>query len=294
MSSGGNIKNKRGFTLVEVLVVTVIMGLVMTAVYSFFIENKKTSATSEEVVDVQQNLRVAIETLANDIRMAGFLIPSDSEPVATTPASLSDTDFLDLNLSTSTGVYARVVSGSVVIAGSSSEVISVDSDMAVNFNTTDGLRVITPTSTDNETDLTASEVTAIDTDTDEITITPGANLSIATGDMFLLLKAADADAFPVQVRYRLVDDPNSDDADIHLLQRSVNNLADPTNPNPFHTVAGYINSVALTYLPSDDEVKAIQILITASTDAKKTGSFGAGVKTRSLQTVVNVKNTSVE
>lgn len=282
----------KGFTLVEVLVVMVIMGLVMTAVYGLFIDSKKTSTVSEEVVDVQQNLRIGMEALVKDIRMAGFLIPTDDDPVETAAASLS-TDNLVLNLSTSTGVYARVTSGSVDISAGGTETITVDSDMATNFSTSDGLRIVTPTSTDSVVDLVGaelvadSEVKAVDSATDTITIGPVAATSINQGDMFLLLKADDATAFPVQVTYQLVDDTTTTGAGINLLQRSVNGGA-------FQTVAGNINSVTLTYLPDSTDIKAIRVVMTASTDDTKTGSFDSGVKTRSLQTVVNIRNASVE
>lgn len=72
---GDSRHNQAGFSLVEIMVVMVIMGLVMTSVYSLFLNSQKSSITSEEVVDVQQNLRIAYDMMARDLRMAGFANP---------------------------------------------------------------------------------------------------------------------------------------------------------------------------------------------------------------------------
>jgi len=69
------LRDNKGFSLVEILVTMVLMSLVMVAVYGLFLNSQRNSITSEEVVDVQQNLRIAYDTIARDIRMAGFSHP---------------------------------------------------------------------------------------------------------------------------------------------------------------------------------------------------------------------------
>jgi prepilin-type N-terminal cleavage/methylation domain-containing protein len=71
----------RGFTLVEILVVLVIMGLVCAAVYTTFISTQRQAYTQDEVVEVQQNLRAALDYMMRDIRMAGFLTPPGQNPL---------------------------------------------------------------------------------------------------------------------------------------------------------------------------------------------------------------------
>lgn len=73
-----------GFTLVELLIVMLIFGIFIGAVYSLYISHLRTALSREEVIDVQQNVRIAMERLARDIRMAGFLVPT---PVIVSPAS---------------------------------------------------------------------------------------------------------------------------------------------------------------------------------------------------------------
>src|SRR5574341_1873842 len=70
-------KNRSGFTLIEVLIVAAMLGIVMGAIYSLYVTHQRTAYTQEEEVDVQQNLRIAMDSISRDIRMSGFLIPKD-------------------------------------------------------------------------------------------------------------------------------------------------------------------------------------------------------------------------
>ncbi len=62
----------RGFSLVEVLVVLVIMGVVVGAAYALFTLSNKTYRNQDRVVVMQQNARGAIEMLTQELRMAGY------------------------------------------------------------------------------------------------------------------------------------------------------------------------------------------------------------------------------
>ena len=67
--------DSKGFSLVELMVVTALMGLVVMAVYSVYSSTRRHAYTSEEVVEVQQNLRIALDRMAREVRLAGFLTP---------------------------------------------------------------------------------------------------------------------------------------------------------------------------------------------------------------------------
>jgi len=64
--------NKRGITLIELLVVLVISGIVIGGVYRVFIAQTKAYTVQDQVVEVQQDIRSAMEIVARDLRMAGF------------------------------------------------------------------------------------------------------------------------------------------------------------------------------------------------------------------------------
>jgi len=66
------LKKDKGITLIELLVALVISGLLLAAVYRTFINQQKTFVVQGQVVDMQQNMRVAINRMMTEIRMAGF------------------------------------------------------------------------------------------------------------------------------------------------------------------------------------------------------------------------------
>ena len=66
--------NDKGFTLIELLMVAFMLGLVLMSLYSIFITSKRSSGNQDEVVDVQQNLRIAMDNITRDLRNAGFMI----------------------------------------------------------------------------------------------------------------------------------------------------------------------------------------------------------------------------
>lgn len=64
--------NKRGVTLIELLVVLVISGIVIGGIYRVFISQTKAYTVQDQVAEVQQEVRGAMEIMVRDIRMAGF------------------------------------------------------------------------------------------------------------------------------------------------------------------------------------------------------------------------------
>jgi len=65
-------KNEKGVTLVELLVVLVICGMVAGGIYQVFIAQSKAYTVQDQVVEVQQSVRSAMEILLRDLRMAGY------------------------------------------------------------------------------------------------------------------------------------------------------------------------------------------------------------------------------
>ncbi len=61
-----------GFTLVELMLTMVISGIVVAAIYSAYISQQRTYLAQEQVAEMQQNIRAAIDMMAREIRMAGY------------------------------------------------------------------------------------------------------------------------------------------------------------------------------------------------------------------------------
>lgn len=291
-SSSGN----TGFTLVEVLIVMVIMGLVVTSVYSLFISSKRSANTSEEVVDVQQNLRVATEVLASDIRMAGFLIPADQAPISNAPDAFAadsdddgvpDTPPFSLNTISATRTYARVLNEATDGTG-----LLVDDEMSPLFLAGNLVRVIRPTTRE---DMSAGEWTigAIDAD-GRMPITSSGYVagSVEAGD--IVVRKLTGEPLVANIAYWLRATPGGGDNNFELVR-------DDDSTGGISVVASNIADIDLTYLMADGveidtttdykNIRAVRITISAETDNTKTGLANySGVKRRSMQTLVKIRN----
>ncbi len=72
-------KKRNGFTLVELLVVLLVGGILMAAVYGVINTAQRSSAGTERRVIAQQDARVALELMAMEIRMASLNPTSEAD-----------------------------------------------------------------------------------------------------------------------------------------------------------------------------------------------------------------------
>jgi len=64
--------NKKGMTLVELLIVLVVCSILMAAMFGSFINQQKSYAIQDQVIEMQQGLRGAVDRMTREIRMAGY------------------------------------------------------------------------------------------------------------------------------------------------------------------------------------------------------------------------------
>ena len=83
--------NQRGITLIELLVAFVICGIVVAGIYRVFVAQTRAYTVQDQVVEVQQNIRTAMEVLLRDVRMAGY----DSDSL-TSKISIANPILVDL------------------------------------------------------------------------------------------------------------------------------------------------------------------------------------------------------
>ena len=65
------LRNRKGFTLLELLIAMVLSVILMAAVYSTYYSQQKSYLVQEQLAAMEQNLRAAMFYMERDIRMAG-------------------------------------------------------------------------------------------------------------------------------------------------------------------------------------------------------------------------------
>jgi len=73
---------KEGISIVELMLALCIGSIVMAGVYRVWIGSQKAYHVQDQVVDMQQNARVAIQKMIREIRMAGFGSVSNVLPLS--------------------------------------------------------------------------------------------------------------------------------------------------------------------------------------------------------------------
>ena len=99
-------KKDKGITLIELMVALVIGGFLLAATYRTFISQQKTFVIQEQVVDMQQNVRAAINRMMTELRMSGFGNVSMVLPVTFTTGTFNNV----LNLNTPAAGALTIVS----------------------------------------------------------------------------------------------------------------------------------------------------------------------------------------
>jgi len=96
-----------GFTLVEILVALVITSILTISIYNFFIGQHHAYTVQDQVIEMEQNARAALDMIRRDLRMAGFhamgekllenlddFVPSDIIPDSPLPVVLTDSPIM--------------------------------------------------------------------------------------------------------------------------------------------------------------------------------------------------------
>jgi len=79
-----------GYSLIEVMAALVILSLAMTAVFATFTTQQQSFTAQSRVAEMQMNLRIAVDYMSRDIRMAGYGIPDNvNVPAAANQAGLT-------------------------------------------------------------------------------------------------------------------------------------------------------------------------------------------------------------
>jgi prepilin-type N-terminal cleavage/methylation domain-containing protein len=276
-------RHQYGFSLVELLVVMVIFGVFAGAVYSLYITHLKIASTRDEVLDVQQNVRIAMDRVTRDIRMAGMFVPLAIDKTMSTYSSVG--------IKTTPINLARVTISELLSAQSEKFVVTPRatlSDMPIGTNAV----VMRPT-TKNQIGATFTVMSSSAT-TGHLTLSPPPtypNVPVL-GDM--ILKVTTTTPYPETILYRINRTDTSHGCDNSpCLMRNTDIIAQGIDSIHFEYYLEGANTDPKTGATalSDDEVKkisALRVTVTGKT-TKKTGLENT-IKTRELKSLVKLRN----
>ena len=192
-----------GFSLVELMVVMVMMGVFTLAVFSLYQSTQRTASTQDVEVDLQQNLRIALDQMAQDIRMAGFMIPTTSTSIATA----SQTS-ITLNNASASSRAARINQNFTLPDPSGTPNIGfpvASSDQANLFSIGNSVRIIRPPSQGNLFSADNLTIAGVSPSTPSLTITGfngvDANTQIRSGD--IIVRIVSGSSNPNTITYSL-------------------------------------------------------------------------------------------
>jgi prepilin-type N-terminal cleavage/methylation domain-containing protein len=102
-------KRQCGFSLVELIVAAAIMGIIVGAGLSLYLNQQKQYIIQEQVVETQQSVRVSMNELAKNIRLSGYgYFPTGLDPVESVDSD-PDTIMLRQNLTNCFAIIGKSV-----------------------------------------------------------------------------------------------------------------------------------------------------------------------------------------
>jgi len=78
-------RGEQGFTVAEVLMASVLVVIIFIPVYGLFMAGHRTFNTGVDRAEIQQNARVALQSMSREIRMAGYESPGLANPACPSP-----------------------------------------------------------------------------------------------------------------------------------------------------------------------------------------------------------------
>ncbi|MDD2365508.1 MAG: prepilin-type N-terminal cleavage/methylation domain-containing protein [Desulfuromonadaceae bacterium] len=263
--------NQNGFSLIELLIVIVIFGIFMGAVYSLYVTHLKTAITRDEIIDVQQNVRIAMDIMSRDLRMAGFLFP---EPV---DAAMSNYSSINIQTATADGTFVAIKG---VIQNDKFSVTPTTALDNISTKNNDTVGIYRPS--------TRAQIGAVFTvissssGSGNITVSP-ANDTVRVGDMIC--------KNPNRIRY-IVD--RSDTAEgcniLPCLKRNGNVIAQGIKNIRFDYFLNGDNTTAITNVPAEDVAKITAIRVTVIGHTLKNQDIDDPSNTRELKSLIKLRN----
>lgn len=296
-----------GFTLIEMMISMALLGTIMIGVYNLYLSQQSQSLIQEDVVELQQNLRVAMETITRDMRMAGFLNGGNA-PLQ------GSANTVTLNTASGLGYYATIVENDTTedVTVGINIIFTVDSNGI--FSVTDPkqlVRIIRPAQSEEVPkdpdniityDYTVEAVGTTDAQCNpkvapclilEPTTTYG-DTEFRTGDIIARTGIVGTELYPGTIAYSLVSGGEC--------PTGQSCIAKNVNGGGNQIIASNITGLQLSYIddsgnvvsnPSDpSQIRAIQVIISGATSLVA-AQLGNNARTRQLSSIVRIRNRGI-
>ncbi len=277
---------RNGVTLIELLIALVISSILVAGLYRTFLGQQKTANVQEQVIDMQQNARLAIQRMMREIRMAGFGNISDVLPLNAHDGPFNST------ITPGDGVNGVGQNDDrITIIGAFERISTLKSDVPSGTNVIELQGYGSEFNTANKKYLSIGGIEAMGiTDVTGNTITFGGSLknSYPAGTSVYKIEA---------ITYSLNWDPNHP-------TRPILRREDNTNGGGAMGLADNIENLQFHYLLADGtesdapanpaNVRVVQVTITARTkDPDPTYKGGDGYRRRQIVSNIQVRNMGI-
>ncbi len=279
-------KESRGISLIELMVALVISAILIAALYRTFIGQQKTYTVQEQVVDMQQNARFAINKMIKEIRMGGFGSVGFILPHATFGSKTLDKAFTVNNPTGGLTVIAGV--GEVTLTG-----IPATDQITVSSLTDSQGNTLFDTGNRKYISVGGVEscfIKSIDAGTKTLTLNGFLKFTHVYGNPDPLKNAK---VFPLRaISFQR-------DTGANTLTRDENLGAGP------EVLADNISALQFTYLDSSgnsianpvadaDKIRVVNVRVTARTERQDPDyKSGSGYRTRTITSNIQVRNMGI-
>jgi prepilin-type N-terminal cleavage/methylation domain-containing protein len=283
----------RGFTLAEILIVMLIMSLVVTSIFSLYLTHLRNAYRHDDIIEVEQNLRIALDTITNDIKMSGMLIPLGTSRFVPGPLG-SYSSCLTINSTSPDARFARITESRTTAAFTN---FSTGIDKSTGFYANDRVRVFgtfrnSPVFLNNSTLVVATTPTSL-----KITLKRSNNASftsginVKSGSMIARGVSTSTGLFDT-IAYSIVNNSTNSScpANQKCLARSINGAVP-------EIVAANMTSMRFNYIADDDTesrnpsdltlIKAIRVSLIGESS---TSISSGGPTTKEKSSTISLRN----
>jgi len=174
-------KTRAGFTLIEVTIVSVLLGILVMGAMTFFTTQKKNASINNQIVDVQQSSRLLGDLLEHDLRHAGLMVPEPAAFCAVDRLNAPDTVFVsDAGAINTTDERRHDLAGLVLEFSSPDPAYDTDANGSADSDFQVGAGAIVADAGNPERGTACGTVDAVSPGSNQITITIAGSALAAT------------------------------------------------------------------------------------------------------------------